>query len=261
MSVVTARNAMSQPRWKTRLGGGSDPVEEDEEEDPDDINEVPVEGDVLKRNVVRWGEAAGEDLAEETPEDQQDANGYVHTVKACDDEKRGTVDPVGIKPQAFVMEVGPFVALDTDKCRSEKNRQEEEAEAGFALFDSDLAEVECDTAREEKHGVDRGQKNREVRSACGGPDVIGLPGETVAGQPQHDIGTDQAREEHPLGDQENDHPELAGRGRSGGVFLMRFVGDGCCGHRSFFFKSGCERRTAQDHERKDQCGQEHGKNP
>jgi hypothetical protein len=110
------RNAMTQPRRGIRGGGwlssaALDDVEDGEEEDPDDIYKVPIETNVIERRGPPRSVISCEELAEEAPRDQQNADEDMRAVKACHYEKAGTVDSVLVEPKAFVVEVIPLPRL------------------------------------------------------------------------------------------------------------------------------------------------------
>jgi hypothetical protein len=67
--------------------GTSDVVEQRQNEQPDDIHEVPVKGDIVQGDVAGRREAAREELAQEAPDDEQDTNSHMQTVKASDEKE------------------------------------------------------------------------------------------------------------------------------------------------------------------------------
>lgn len=97
--------------WLSSGDGGLEDVEDGEEEDPDDINEVPIEADVIKRGGAPGPVVAREELAEKAPENQKDSDKHVGAVKAGHHEKAGAVNPVFVKPKSFVVEVIPLPSL------------------------------------------------------------------------------------------------------------------------------------------------------
>lgn len=66
---------------------GSDIVKQCQHNDPDHVHKVPVEGDILQGDVVRWSEAMSESLAKETPDDERYADGNVEAVESGDEKK------------------------------------------------------------------------------------------------------------------------------------------------------------------------------
>jgi hypothetical protein len=85
MRAAAAAKAMTQ---KTGLiperAGRSDIVEECKNEEPHDIDEVPVKGHIRESRVVFRSEALREKLAQEAPEDEQNTDGHMHSVETSD---------------------------------------------------------------------------------------------------------------------------------------------------------------------------------
>lgn len=213
--------------------GRSDIVEERKHEEPHDIDEVPVEGDIREGRVVFGREALREKLAQEAPDDEQDAYGHMHTVESGDQKEARAVDAAGVEPEAFVVEVPPLVALDADEEGAEQDGDEEPSEAGFALGDGDFGEVEGEAAGDEENGVDGGEEDGELRNTFAArPGVAGLPGEADFRPAENEIAAEEAGEKHALGDQEHDHAEFGDGGRCAGMGVG-IVGQGCAGHGVF----------------------------
>jgi len=83
---------------------------------------------------MRWRETAGENLAEETPHDEQDTDNNVRTMEACDHEKRRSIDSAVIKPKPFVVQVHPLIDLNSDKRRTQNNREPEQGIPDLPFF-------------------------------------------------------------------------------------------------------------------------------
>ena len=124
---------------------------------------------------MRWRETAGKHLAEETPRDEQNADNDVGSVETRDHEKRRTVDPTMVEPKPFVVQVHPLKDLDSDKRRSQKNREAEQGKPRFSFLHGDFAEVKSKATRDEENGIDRSKEDGQVRIAVRWPRVVLLP--------------------------------------------------------------------------------------
>ena len=205
----------------------SDIVKQRQNEQPHDIHKVPVEGDIVQSDMVGRGEAAGKELAEEAPDDEEDADDDMETVEAGDHKKAGSINSAGVEPQAFVVEMPPFVALHADEQGAKSYGDEEPTQTGFTLLNGHFRHVECATARDQENGIDRGKENREVGDVLARrPRVACLPREAVLCPAENEIAAEKSSEEHALGYQEHDHAEL-GRGWRCAVVLVGIVCKGC----------------------------------
>jgi hypothetical protein len=117
MSVVMQRKAMTQPRRGIRGGGwlsfaDLDDVEDGEEEDPDDINKVPIETDVIEGSGPSWSVISREELTKETPQNEHYPDKDMRSVKAGHDKEAGTINSMLVEPEALMMEVVPLPCLN-----------------------------------------------------------------------------------------------------------------------------------------------------
>ena len=109
---------MTQPRRGMRggacfsFGSGLEDVEDGKEEDPDDIYKVPIKTDVIERSGPSRAIIAREELAEKAPQDEHNADKDMRAVKTRHHEKAGTVNPVLVEPEAFVVEMIPLPGLN-----------------------------------------------------------------------------------------------------------------------------------------------------
>src|SRR4029453_15941750 len=114
ISVVRQRKAIAQPRRGIRGGDwlcsacDLDDVEDGEEEDPDDIDKVPIETDIIERGSAPRSVVAGEKLTQKAPRDEHDANKHVRAVETSHHEEAGTVNAMLVEPEPFMMEVVPL---------------------------------------------------------------------------------------------------------------------------------------------------------
>ena len=158
----------------------SDIVEQRQNEQPDDVHEMPVESDVVERDVAGRREAAGKKLAEKAPEDEQNANGHMESVETRDDKKARAINTARVEPKSFVVKMPPFVALEADEQGAKGDRHKKPAETGFSFENRNLTHVEGATARDEEDGIDRGEQQREVGDIMTRwPSVACLPWEAI----------------------------------------------------------------------------------
>ncbi len=213
----------------------SDIVEQCENKQPDDIHEVPVESDVVERDMAGRCEAASKKLAEKAPEDQQNADGHMESVETGDDKKAGAINTACVEPESFVVKMPPFVALEADEQGAEGDRHKKPAEAGFSFENRNLTHVEGATARDEEDGIDRSEQKREVGDVrTRWPSVACLPWEAVPRPAEDKISAKKPSEEHAFGNQKHDHAEF-GCGWRCAVVLLGIVGEDCCGHEYGWF--------------------------
>lgn len=102
--------------------GSSDIIEKRQNEQPDDIYKVPIECNIGQTDMVAGRETAIKELTQEAPEDEQNADGDMDAVESGNDEKARTIDAARVEPEAFMMQVEPFVALHTDEERTKRDR-------------------------------------------------------------------------------------------------------------------------------------------
>ena len=178
----------------------SDIVEQRQNKQPDDVHEVPVESDVVERDVAGRCETASKKLAEKAPEDEKNADGYMESVETRDDKKARAIDTACVEPKSFVVKMPPFVALEADKQGAKGDRHEKPAEAGFSFENRNLTHVEGATARDEEDGIDRSEQKWEsghIRTRW--PSVAWLPWEAVLRPAEDKITAKKPREEHAFG--------------------------------------------------------------
>src|SRR4030095_15609321 len=97
-------------------------IDEREDEDPDEIDEVPVEtGDLDLRVVLRREPSRQADQQDDAQ--VNDATEDVHAVKAGQDEERGAEVVLGDR-LAVLDEMVPFVGLQPEERRAAENREE-----------------------------------------------------------------------------------------------------------------------------------------
>lgn len=210
--------------------GISDIVEQRQNKEPDDVHEVPIESDIVERDMVGRSEAAGKKLAEKAPEDKQNADRHMEAVETSDDKKAGAINAACVEPESFVMKVPPFIALEADEQGAKGNRHEKPTEAGFSFQNRNLTHVKCATARNEEDGIDRGEQKREVGDIrTRRPSMACLPWETILRPAEDKISAKKPSEEHAFGNQKHDHPEFRCGWRCT-VVLLGIVSEDCCGH-------------------------------
>src|SRR5918995_174662 len=117
--------AIAMKRLPPMPGGASDPVDEDEKPEPDHVDEVPVPGHGLEREVLARREVALH--ATQPDHGQHDrADHHVQAVEAGQHEERGAVD-AGPELQSQLM-VGVAVLHDLhaeeDEAEQESRREE-----------------------------------------------------------------------------------------------------------------------------------------
>src|SRR3990172_10567 len=192
------------------ISEASNQIHDREQEDPHDVNEVPIEADELDGLVVRLGEPVFlPRLVVEIEEAEHPAR-YVGAVEPRLHVERGAerselgadvIDPwreMLPEEERVVLE-----QLDRHERRAEdQGREEVDPEPGHApVLDSLQGLDHREAARDEDERVDRGEGDVEGRVRGGvrperraGPEGEGVP--------------DDRGEEHDLGDEEDPHPEL-----------------------------------------------------
>ena len=165
-------------------------------------------------------EATRERLTQEAPEDEGHTDCNVQAVEAGNHKEARSIDTAGIEPEAFMVEMRPFVALDSYEERTQKDGDEKPGEAGFSFVYSHLGKVKRKAARDEEYCVNRGQEHREMSNILAWrPSVARLPRETIFRQTENDVCTEKSREEHSFGEKKHDHTKFTGRWRCAVVFL------------------------------------------
>ena len=132
------------------------------------------------------------------------------------DEEGRTIDPAFVEPEAFVMEVPPFVTLDADKEASQQDGNEEPGQSGLALLHGNFRKVERHAARNEEDRVNARQLYRKRHG-------IRKRRPLFLRKTEDDVSTDETSEKHGLGGEEHDHAKSAGRLRGlrvPGVLIM-----------------------------------------
>ena len=72
--------------------------------------------------MVAGRETAIKELTQEAPEDEQNADDDMDAVESSDDEEARAIDAARVEPEAFMMEVEPFVALHADEKGTKRDR-------------------------------------------------------------------------------------------------------------------------------------------
>ena len=235
------RNAITQPRRGIRGGGGVssaglDDVEDGEEEDPDDIYKMPIEANIIEGGGPSRPIVPCEKLTKKTPQDEENADKDMRSVKTCHYKKAGAVDPVFVKPKALVMQVIPLPCLHREEDGSGHDRGQKPDESGLALlFDGHFRAMEQETAADED---DRICDHHHVQTREGPLDSdIGRSGRRprlAARQTKNDVRTDQTSKEHRLGGEKSDHAKAAHFRRRFGMPGMLAMGQNGRAHNFEF---------------------------
>src|SRR5579885_3219197 len=101
-------------------------VDEREDEDPDQVHEVPVEGGDLDLAVALGGVLA-EERADENRAEVHDAREDVQPVEAREDEEGGAEEILADRLPLVEDELVPLVGLEREKDRAAEHREQEEA--------------------------------------------------------------------------------------------------------------------------------------
>src|ERR1700730_4672929 len=99
------------------------PIDQREDDDPDDVNEVPVKPGKLDVQRVLLLDAAAQGIGEKREQDQY-ADRDVGTVESREHVERRT-EKVGVEAQASLVKLRELVHLAGDKQRSENGGCEE----------------------------------------------------------------------------------------------------------------------------------------
>ena len=109
-------------------------VENRKQEDPNDIDEMPVQPGALQKSV-----AMRRDISSERPNQSryqhQDADENMAAVESSQNKEAGAHDPCRIKPKAFIMEGDPLNRLIREKCRPQEDCHQEKKLPTLALPD------------------------------------------------------------------------------------------------------------------------------
>src|SRR5579875_21339 len=98
-------------------------VDEREHEDPDEVDEVPVEGGDLDLAVVLGGVLA-EERADENRPQVHDAREDVHAVEAGEDEEGGAEEILADRLPLVKDELVPLVGLEREEDRAAEHREQ-----------------------------------------------------------------------------------------------------------------------------------------
>lgn len=129
MSEAAARKVMTQTIGLIpERAGRSDIVEKSEHEEPHDINEVPIKGNICECWMVFGREALREKLAQEAPKDKQNADDDMHSMKSGDHKEARAINATGVEPKPLVVEVPPLVALNTNEDGAEQDGHKKPSE-------------------------------------------------------------------------------------------------------------------------------------
>ena len=172
-------------------------VEQREQEDPDDVHEVPIDPDQL--DAVELDVLPGV-VCDDRHDDR--AGDHVEGVEA----RRGVVErPEGVGRDGVAVRdlVPPLVGLHTDEGQGPEDGEPEEP--GCALPVSPLGGLVGQHGREAG-----GEKHKGVERADGGIGVDGSVSPLGVAEAVHDVGAQQASEDHYLGRQHPPDGELSG---------------------------------------------------
>src|SRR5579884_3292060 len=153
-------------------------VDEREDEDPDQVHEVPVEGGDLDLAVALGGVLA-EERADENRAEVHDAREDVQPVEAREDEEGGAEEILADRLPLVEDELVPLVGLEREKDRAAHHR---------------------DAAAHEQERHEGGELDPQDRRR---PRPGGI---AIAQRP---VGREQATERHGVGGEEDPHAELA----------------------------------------------------
>jgi hypothetical protein len=88
---------------------------------------------------------------------------HVEAVESGQNKKRSTVSSAFVEPQAFMVQVIPFVGLDAEEERAEQHGDKKPENPLFAFFHRHLGKVVGEAARYEENRVDTREQNRKFR--------------------------------------------------------------------------------------------------
>src|SRR5579884_625273 len=176
-------------------------VDEREDEDPDQVHEVPVEGGDLDLAVALGGVLA-EERADENRAEVHDAREDVQPVEAREDEEGGAEEILADRLPLVEDELVPLVGLEREKDRAAEHREQEEAAQLRLVAVADAGERfhHRDAAAHEQERHEGGELDPQDRRR---PRPGGI---AIAQRP---VGREQATERHGVGGEEDPHAELA----------------------------------------------------
>src|SRR5688572_31129235 len=117
--------AIAMKRLPPMRDAALDPVDEDEETEPDDVDEVPVPGHGLEREVLARREVALQ--ATQPDHGQHDrADHHVQAVEAGQHEERGAVDARSELQTELVIGVAVLHDLNAEEDEAEQESRREE---------------------------------------------------------------------------------------------------------------------------------------
>ena len=102
---------------------------------------MPVEADILERDMALRREGPLGHLQEEAPEDKQDADADVGAVETGEGEEGRSVDAPLVEPESLVVELGPLDALDADKGLTHRGGAQDPPGPRLAFLHRDFREV------------------------------------------------------------------------------------------------------------------------
>jgi hypothetical protein len=174
--------------------------DEREDDDPDDVDEVPVEPGELDGERVVGSELAACRRIDEREEDE-DADADVRAVEAGEHEERGA-EEVLVQREALVPELGELERLAGEERQAEERGGDEpDAHAAHvAALDGGEGEHHREAAHQQHEGAD-GREGNVV-------EVLRVRADDVAVAVEEE-GGDERAEEQALGGQEEPHEELA----------------------------------------------------
>ena len=200
----------------------SDQIEDRVQEDPDDIDEVPVETDILKRDMALGSEGPLGNLKEEAPENQQHADTNVRTMKSRQGKEGGAVDTPFVEPESLMIELCPFDALESHERGAHQSCEKHPAGSGLPFLHGHLGKVINKGTTDQNDRVDARQElghRRKFDSIT----EIRWPGSSPLSK--HEICRNQSAEKKGLRAKEDAHAELTDRRRSGRSGMMIMIGN------------------------------------
>src|SRR5215470_9715900 len=177
-----------------------DQVDQGEDDDPDDVDEVPVEAADLDLERVPRVEPSPH---RQPPHGQEpdDAARDVRAVEPGEHEEGGS-EEIRLERQAQVHEVRELEDLEAHETRPEHGRHEQPdlAPLHVVALHGGQGQHHEQRGHEEHEGADRRQRDIQDLVRPGAADTLALVGQ---------VGPDERAEEHALGAQEGPHAHLA----------------------------------------------------
>ncbi|EMH73405.1 hypothetical protein EHI8A_167850 [Entamoeba histolytica HM-1:IMSS-B] len=194
---------------------GGMPIDDGEDEDPDDVQEVPEQAQARQAGHVGGGQTLGRDLQHQHDHPDQ-TRAHVQTVGTDQGEERGQ-EGTAIRTIALMDQMVELIEFHADEAGTEQpgNRQPTQDATLAAMMLGDHGEAVGDTGEQQQEGFDQDERQFEDVLLGG---AIGMgPAQDCIGREQRPeqnaVGHEVGPEAEPADDRSDDAAHEAGNGQ------------------------------------------------